>query len=124
MIKLFAVLCTFLGKKWDKTDRWFCTRLHWSLRLPWCALWVRQDEFHPSLDSDYCALFSIIRLRQKLLQQWLNVTRGRLIPSKEDFVVEELKIRELEDWLYKRYIDNLVRRGDIAHNRAETPSLS
>ncbi|OHA79724.1 MAG: hypothetical protein A2747_00230 [Candidatus Yonathbacteria bacterium RIFCSPHIGHO2_01_FULL_44_41] len=124
MIKLLAVLCTFLSKKWGATDRWLCINLHWSLRLSWCALWIRQDEFHPSLDSDYCALFSMIRLRQKLLRQWLNITRERLIPSKEDLVNEELRIREIEERLYKKYLDDLVRRKDLACKNTETPSLS
>lgn len=123
MIKLFAVLCTFLEKSWDKIDYWLCIHLHWCVRLWWHALWVRRNESHPSLDSDYPALFDVICFRRRLLRVWINISRGRPIPTKEDRLKELLRLRNLEDRLYKKYTDSLVRRQYIARRRDENPML-
>jgi hypothetical protein len=37
----------------DGRDRWLCVYLKpLRLRLWWCRLWLRKDEFHPSLNHD------------------------------------------------------------------------
>ncbi len=34
-------------------DRWLCVKLRpIKLRAWWCELWIRADEFHPSLNLD------------------------------------------------------------------------
>lgn len=40
----------FFIKLFEKIDYWLCLSLPWRLRLWWCRLWIRKDEFHPSLD--------------------------------------------------------------------------
>lgn len=118
---LLGLICLFFVQKWDAFDRWLCWKLPWYLRLSWCSLWVRRDEFHPSLDSDYSALLEKQLFRRKWLKVWIDVTR--LSPS----TLEEyfLRLKKLDDRLYVEYTDSLVRRRDIAHERdIETPSLS
>jgi len=121
MIELFAVLCTFLEENWNKIDRWLCRHTHWCVRLWWHALWVRRDRSHPSIDSDYPALFDMICFRRRLLSVWINISRVRPIPNKEDRLKELLRLRNLEDRLYKKYTDLLVHRQNIARHRDENP---
>jgi hypothetical protein len=42
---------SLLTASWDRFDRWLCRTLPGSLRVEWARLWIREDEFHPSLDS-------------------------------------------------------------------------
>lgn len=125
MIKLFAVLNAFLSLKWDTFDKWLCVNLPWYLRLPWCSLWVRKDEFHPSLNLDGMGLYKRMQFRRKWLKIWIDATSLRPIPIEEYFAEEYRRIKKLEDCLYAEYYENLVRRRDLAHRRDQaTSSLS
>lgn len=81
---LFSLVCLFIVQKWGTFDRWLCWELPWYLRLPWCSLWARKDEFHPSLEYDYDALNRKSEFYRKLLRAWFNITRLRPIPSKTE----------------------------------------
>lgn len=35
----------------DVVDRWLCNNLPGPIRFRWSKLWVREDEFHPSLND-------------------------------------------------------------------------
>mgnify|MGYP001559595055 CR=1 FL=1 len=121
----FNLIYLFIAQKWDTSDRWLCRKLPWFLRLPWCSLWVRQDEFHPSLDSDGFGLLSKVMFLRKLLKMWLNITRLRPNPTKKDAAIESLMLLDLEKCLRDEYSLNLVCRREIAHQRdVKNPSLS
>lgn len=124
MKMLLAVFYTFLVQKCGEYDRWLCVNLPWYLRLSWCSLWIRQEEAHPSLDSDLDALFHKIQLRRKLLKEWMNLTRLSPYPNREDLAKEFLRLKELSERLYVEYTNNLVQRQNAARGRNETPSLS
>ncbi|HBH71733.1 MAG: hypothetical protein UU88_C0006G0039 [Parcubacteria group bacterium GW2011_GWC1_42_11] len=121
---LIVVLCTFFAQKFHYADRWLCKHLPWYLRLSWCSLWIRQEDDHPSLDSDLDALFHKIQFRRKLLKEWINLTRLSPSPSMGDSAKEFLRIKELEERLYVEYNDSLIQRQNTARGRNETPSLS
>lgn len=124
MRHMFAVVSLLFVQKWDAIDRMLCTRAPWYIRLPWCSLWVRQDEFHPSLDSNHQILLQKILFQRKWLREWFNITRLRPVPKPEDSNKEELMLLCLEKRIRKEYELNLAKRRYIAHHRDETPSLS
>ncbi|MFM2383607.1 MAG: hypothetical protein RIQ72_179, partial [Candidatus Parcubacteria bacterium] len=41
---------TMNKKTFEDIDRWLCVRLPVSIRVWWHRLWIRRDEFHPSLN--------------------------------------------------------------------------
>jgi hypothetical protein len=44
---------SFIEKRLKAIDRWLCLHLRpWQVRWWWHRLWIRSDEFHPSLDQD------------------------------------------------------------------------
>ena len=50
---------TYISTKLKNFDTWLCVFLPiLSLRLWWCRLWVRKNEFHASLDTDIKILTS------------------------------------------------------------------
>lgn len=124
MKMLLVVFYTFLLQKFGECDRWFCKHLPWYIRLSWCSLWIRQEGAHPSIDSDLDALFHKIQFRRKLLKMWLNLTRLRPSPNREDLAKEFLRLKELGERLYVEYTNKLVQRQTAARGRTETPSLS
>lgn len=124
MKMLLAVFYTFLLQKCGEYDRWLCVNLPWYLRITWCSLWVRYDTSHPSLNSDMDGLFHKIQFYQKLLKEWLNITRLRPTPKNDDLAKESLRLKKLGERLYLEYTKNLVKQQNIAHCRNETPSLS
>lgn len=124
MKMLLVVFYTFLVQKCGEYDRWLCVNLPWYLRTTWCALWVRYDVSHPSLNSDMDALFHKIQFRRKLLKEWMNLTRLSPSPSIGDAAKEFLRLKELGERLYVDYTNNLVQRQNAARGRTETPSLS
>ena len=52
IIVALALMASPFMRLWDKIDRRLCTSLPVKLRVWWCALWERQDEFHPCYDLD------------------------------------------------------------------------
>jgi hypothetical protein len=75
----------------ERVDRWLCIRMRpLLLRWIWQTLWIRKDEFHPSLDRDVEVEFHIA----SLCNSWLH--RGITV---------------------ERYHLDLIRRRNIAHNR-------
>lgn len=121
---LFGLIYLFVVQKWDAFDRWLCFKLPWPLRLSWCTLWVREDEFHPSLNSDGMGLLNKTTFLKKWHRLWMDITRLRPIPTKEDIAKENMRLKKFEDRMHTEYYENLVRRRVIAHRRTDTPSLS
>lgn len=76
----------------DRIDRWLCIYVRpLELRYFWQKLWIRDDEFHPSLDQDVEIMFWIsFRHRHNWLEQ-----------------------RDVNE----AYQADLLRRRTIAHNR-------
>lgn len=122
MINLFALPCSFIFKKWEEIDWWLCINLHWTVRLWWHGLWIRHNKEHPSLIEDYPALLCVIFLRKKILRFWINFTRLRPLPTKEDSLVEERRVKKLEERLYREYQDKLLKRQNAVPCKVTTPS--
>lgn len=59
----------------DKFDRLLCRKLPGALRIRWSKLWIREDEFHPSLDfdRDYAVTLPI----QKQAAYWGDLSNRR-----------------------------------------------
>jgi hypothetical protein len=62
-------------KIWDKFDRWLCKSLPGPVRFRWAKLWVRKDEFHPSLNSDAEYAYSLTN--EKREAYWKNLLYRR-----------------------------------------------
>jgi len=123
MKHLIGLVLLFIVQKWDAFDRWLCVSTPWYFRLWWHMLWIREDEFHPSLDSDYQALRDKLLFHERCIGIWQNVTRLRPVPTPKDFHGEMLTLLKHGRRIRKEYELNLVRRRDIAHRRDETLSL-
>ena len=113
----FNLVALLVVQKCDAIDRWLCRRPHWAIRLWWCSLWVRDDEFHSSLDSDFEAMYRNIRFRRTLLRAWMDITRRYPNPTPADMRAEDSRLKALETRLKENYSLNLVRRRNIAHER-------
>jgi hypothetical protein len=75
----------------ERIDRWLCIYARPLLfRWVWQTLWIRKDEFHPSLDRDVEVEFRISSLGNGWLHGGITVERYHL---------------------------DLIRRRNIAHNR-------
>ncbi len=57
---------SYIVDKFEKFDTWICTSLPvLSIRLWWCRLWIRKNEFHASLYTDMQILLSLKDTAQK-----------------------------------------------------------
>ena len=56
-------------------DRRLCWYLPYPLKLWWCRLWIRSDEFHPSLHSDANYYPTLPAVQQK--KYWDDLLRRR-----------------------------------------------
>jgi hypothetical protein len=61
-MKRLRVVLNFPAQLWDKIDQRLCCSLPYPFRLWWKRLWVRTNEFHPSLniDPDYVARLGFV----------------------------------------------------------------
>jgi hypothetical protein len=75
-------LINSVSQIFDRFDRWLCESLPGPLRFRWARLWIRKDEFHPSLDSD--ADYFLCLPREKQENYWLNLIKRRNIAHKRD----------------------------------------
>lgn len=123
MKRLFTLIFSPFIRMWDTLDRSLCEKLPWYIRPHWCALWIRQDRFHPSLDSCYAAVFQKILFRRKIWRVWFNFTHFHLHPRRGEIARESLKFKKCEDKLYDKHTNDLARRRDIVRQRSETPLL-
>ncbi|MDD5357517.1 MAG: hypothetical protein PHS53_05260 [Candidatus Pacebacteria bacterium] len=63
---MFTKLKKLAFAKLDRLDRRACCSFPiLRLRLWWCRLWIREDEFHPSLDFDHEIIISLDSLGAK-----------------------------------------------------------
>lgn len=121
---LFNLVCLFIVQKWAAFDRWLCWKLPWFIRLPWCALWVREDEFHPSLEIDVNGMLSKLAFRRTLLRLWMDITRLRPHAREPEIEDEHARLKNLSERLMSEYYASINQRRKIAHLRDEkTPSL-
>lgn len=82
-------------------DCWLCVTIPFhNLRLWWHRLWIRSDEFHPSLRLDVLAI-TAFETRQKRSD---DGTLLRVSNSQSDRTLQ--------------YIRDLLRRRDIAHEQS------
>jgi hypothetical protein len=63
-----------------KLDIWLCLHLPGPLRTFWRRLWIRKDEFHPSLDRD--VRYESCLNRGERQTNLLNLVRRRGIAHK------------------------------------------
>ncbi len=63
-------------------DHWLCRTLPGAIRYQWAKLWVREDEFHPSLDS-HAHYVHKLPSRQRDLY-WQNLMSRRGVAHKRD----------------------------------------
>lgn len=63
-------------------DRWLCINLYPPIRQWWSKLWIRKDEFHPSLEinADYMAKLN----PEQLAEYESNLIHRRNIAHKRD----------------------------------------
>lgn len=74
----------------ERLDTWLCIFLPvLSLRLWWCRLWVRKDEFHASLDTDTQILLSFKSDSKKREDYMKDLVRRRNIAHLRDFPLAE-----------------------------------
>jgi hypothetical protein len=50
-MRILLSLANWFIRLWNKLDRRLCCSLPGPVRFWWSRLWVRKDEFHPSLNS-------------------------------------------------------------------------
>jgi hypothetical protein len=67
---------------WDCFDRWLCTTLYGPIRVCWAKLWVRKDEFHPSLSLH--AEYAVGLTQEKREVYWNDLIRRRQIAHERD----------------------------------------
>ncbi len=121
MKHLFGLIVLLFVQKLNDFDRWLCVKAPWYVRLPWCSLWVRSDEFHPSLEYDYDALNRRAQFYRKLLCAWFNVTRLRPVPSKRESDEEAQKIFEILRDLRAKYFISIAERKIMATLSTQKP---
>lgn len=67
-----------------------------TLKLWWNKLWIRKDEFHPSLDLDFRAM--LVMNKKQLDKYYADITRRRKIAHdrefKEDYAEGERLLKE------------------------------
>ncbi len=78
---LWMFLNLFL-RLWDKLDRRLCHSLPYPTRLWWHRLWIRKNEFHPSLDSD--ADYVVCLEHEQRHLYWGDLARRRGIAHQRD----------------------------------------
>lgn len=66
----------------DKIDRFLCCKLPVNLRVRWARLWVRRDEFHPSLDSDAEYAWGLSQVERHTY--WADLMNRREMAHKRD----------------------------------------
>ena len=49
---LLTRFADIIVRSFSRSDCWLCRSLPGPIRLRWSRLWIRENEFHPSLDSD------------------------------------------------------------------------
>lgn len=65
-----------MGKFWSGSGFWLYQSAFGSwIRVQWHQLWVRQDEFHRSLEMDSCALNHMNELQQQAYLGDLHLRR-------------------------------------------------
>lgn len=81
MIKAYLQYWLMKVKQFPK----YLRRLIWdrTIKLSWYRLWVRSDEFHPSLDCDLNALLVMNKKQQE--KYWEDLGRRREIAHKREF---------------------------------------
>ncbi|HVT75161.1 MAG TPA: hypothetical protein VHD69_01935 [Candidatus Paceibacterota bacterium] len=62
------------------------TRFSGSIRNAWHRLWVRKDEFHPSLDFDADYYFSLPPIKRRAYD--IDLARRRRIAHERDLATE------------------------------------
>jgi hypothetical protein len=75
LLSLFVRLC-------DQLDRWLCCSLPGPIRFQWAKLWVRKDEFHPSLNIHTNYVYRLNKERRD--SYWNNLMRRRKIAHERD----------------------------------------
>ncbi len=57
---LFFIVSALIRNKFSKFDTWMCLNCpYFNIRVWWCQLWLRKDEFHPSLNADSEVMLSL-----------------------------------------------------------------
>lgn len=84
-MKILTILFNFPFRVWDSLDRWLCRSLPGAFQVRWAKLWIRRDEFHPSLDphADYYMNLN----QEKRDAYWNDLARRRETAHKRDLAV-------------------------------------
>ena len=61
---------------WNRFDHWMCRVLPSPIRYRWAKLWIRKDEFHPSLDLDGMYMWSLTPSKRSLYLRDLAYRRS------------------------------------------------
>ncbi len=84
-MKALLLLVSFLTRLWDRLDQRLCRSLPGPIRFRWAKLWVRKDEFHPSLDSHAEYVYRLpVRVRDNY---WHNLIERRQIAHERDLSI-------------------------------------
>ncbi len=82
-----AFLAKLFVRFFDKLDRFLCRSLPRSIRFWWAMLWIREDEFHPSLDFDF--EYAYLLSAKGRDAYWLDLARRRGIVHERDLAKEQ-----------------------------------
>ena len=66
----------------DRVELIMCRYWHAGIKLLWYRLWIRKDEFHSSLHSDFYALMGMSRKRRD--KYYKDLMRRREIAHRRD----------------------------------------